>query len=368
MKPVPSTRTKLYRAVVLLGVTASCAGPARSADGGPTGSATGSALASSTSSAYDVHEWGLVRADQGDTVRIGAVAPPLPAEIFIMDKPVLYFLPEAAMRLDHVTIDAMGGAVLETWPLAEPGPSDGTMTWSNVSIDPKSACPFSPLPHKDEAPCSNLPKEQQCESVGLAAVRTVDASCVRVGGKTDTFLFYRTETRGLTPPLRFTIQSDGSVVVTNDGDAAIPGLLLRIDMAEDLTRTLSVTPPAPHAKLVVGRDFPDGDVAAPIADDRGVPRPRVVTGPARKDLRSTMLGLGLSDTEVDAFLKSWDETLFGSPSNGGFRPVTTGTSFLYFLPEATVERAAKVTFDPPPRAFRRAFALWTHMPTSGESR
>lgn len=244
----------------------------------------------------------------------------------------------------------------------------GTMTWANVSIDPKSACPFSPLPHKDEAPCSNLPQGQECESVGLATVRTVDAACVRVGNKTESFLFYRTETRGLTPPLRFTTQADGSVIVTNDGDAPIPGLLVRIDMSDALTRTLSVTPPAPHAKLVVGRDFPDGDMAPPRAEDRGAPSPRVVTGPARKDIRSSMLGLGLSDTEVDAFLKSWDETLFGSPSTGGFRPIQAGTSFLYFLPEATIDRAAKVTFDPPPRAFRRAFGLWTHLPASGESR
>ncbi len=66
-------------------------------------------------------------------------------------------------------------------------------------------------------------------------------------------------------------------------------------------------------------------------------------------------------------MKAWDETLFGSPSSGGFRLVKTGTTFLYFLPEATLERAAKVTFDPAPRSFKRAFAVWTHLAPSGEA-
>ena len=42
---------------------------------------------------YDVHEWGLVRADQGDKVRIGAVAPPA------LDRPVAQSHPAPARRL-----------------------------------------------------------------------------------------------------------------------------------------------------------------------------------------------------------------------------------------------------------------------------
>ena len=88
-------------------------------------------------------------------------------------------------------------------------------------------------------------------------------------------------------------------------------------------------------------------------------RPRLVTGPARSDIRSTMRGIGLADTEVDAFMKAWDETLFGSSSGAEADApptVRVGTSFLYFLPEAIIERAARVTFDPPPRSFR-----WTQL-------
>lgn len=364
--------------VAALIVSAACAGPMPTDSHVDTSSlsARSAAIASVPSThapAYDVHEWGLVRADQGDTVRIGAVAPPLPPEVLIMDKPVLYFHADAPMTLDRVSVSAPGGQVIETWPLAQPGPTEHTRGWAGVSIDPLSACKSSPLPRKGEPPCSKLRADDECESLGLAAVRTVDSSCVRVGDKVETFLFYRVETSSLTPPLRFASQNDGGVLVSNDGDEPIPGLLIRIETAFDQTRTLSVRPPPPHGTAVVGREFPAAKMD-PTAEENdlppGAPRPRLVTGPARDDLRSTLQGFGLTESEVKSFMKAWDETLFGSPSSGrgGLRPIKAGTTFLYFLPESTLERAAKVTFEPPPRTFRRAFAVWTHLAPSGEGR
>jgi hypothetical protein len=342
--------------------------------GAVTSSSTSGAISSASAPpaepGYDVHEWGLVRADQGDKVRIGAVAPPLPPEVLIMTKPVLYFHADVPMMLRSVSVTAPSGSVVETWPLADNGPDEHTMGWSGVSIDPKSACPSSPLPRKGDKPCSKLRAGDECESLGLAAVRTVDSSCVRVGDKTETFLFYRVETTALTPPLRFASQKGGDVLVTNDGDDAVPGLLVRIETVQNETHTLTARPPAPHGSIVVGRDFPKASPKPPADDDEpppSAPRPRIVTGPARADIRSTMMGIGMASTEVDSFMKAWDETLFGSPSSRGFRPVTPGTTFLYFLPVATLERAAKVTFDPPPRSFPRAFAVWTHLAATGEA-
>jgi hypothetical protein len=307
-----------------------------------------------------------VRADQGDKVRLGAVAPPLPPEVLIMTKPVLYFLAEAPMVLEKVSIFAPGGSVVETWPLAEQGADAHTMGWTAVSIDPTSPCPSSPLPRSTDLPCSQLPKGDECESLGLAAVRTVDASCVRVGDKIETFLFYRVETTTLTPPLRFAKEPDGRVRVAHEGDEPIPGLLVRIETTQERTRTLTVRPPPPRGTIVIGEDFPPAKLD-PAEDPDRFPRPRIVTGPAREDIHATMRGIGLSDTEIKAFMKAWDETLFGSPSRGGFRPVQPGTTFLYFLPEATLERAAKLTFDPPPRSLRRAFAVWTHLAPKGSA-
>lgn len=374
-----SSTARMAAAALLAG--AGCSAPL-SADGhvgALTGAtqptATASATVTSSASAvpgYDVHEWGLVRADQGDTVRVGAVAPPLPPEILIMDKPVLYFHADAPMTLGRVSVFAPGGHVIETWPLAQPGPDEHTRGWADVSIDPLSACKSSPLPRKGEPPCSKLRPDDDCESLGLAAVRTVDSSCVRVGDKVETFLFYRVETSALTPPLRFASQKDGGVLVSNDGDEPIPGQLIRIETAFDKTRTLSIRPPSPHGTVVVGREFPEAK-SGPAAENElppGAPRPRVVTGPARDDLRSTLQGFGLTESEVKSFMKAWDETLFGSPisGRGGLRPIKPGTTFLYFLPESTLERAAKVTFEPPPRTFRRAFAVWTHLAPTGEGR
>jgi hypothetical protein len=363
-------------AAALFGISAACSPSTPTTEDPAAGIGSASASANGSGSApveakpsYDVHEWGLVRADQGDKVRIGAVAPPIAPEVFIMTKPVLYFHPDVPMTLRSVMIDAPGGTVTETWPLATPGASPHSMGWSGVSIDPISPCPSSRLPSKRDLPCSKLRPGDECESLGLAAVRTVDAACVRVGDKTETFLFYRVESETLTPPLRFSNQKGGAVSVTNDGDDAVPGLLLRIETTTAETRTLTVEPPPPHGTIVVGRNFAPAK-ADPDADDipPGGLRPRVVAGPGREGIRSTMRGIGLRDTEVDAFMKAWDETLFGSPSKGGFRAVQAGTAFLYFLPEPALERAAKVTFDPPPRSFPRAFAVWSHLAASGEAR
>ncbi len=361
-------------APLIVAAATACSAPPPASEARPDGSRPPPEAPSahpSTSGGYDVHEWGLVRADQGDKVRIGAVAPPIPPEVFIITKPVLYFRADEAMTIKRVSVLAPAGAVVETWPLAATQPEE-QVAWTDVSIDPKSACKSSPLPRKTDLPCSKLPPGDECESLGLFAVRTVDSSCVRVGDKTESFLFYRVSTTALTPPLRFSKKGEtGEVVVENDGDEPIPGLLLRIETVRAETRTLTVTPPAPHRSIVVGRDFAP---AKPVSQDPedapppGASVPRVVTGPGREGLRATIRGLGLADTEADAFMKAWDESLFGSPSRGGFRPVNEGTSFLYFLPVATLERAAKVSFDPPPRSFKRAFAVWTHLASKGAAR
>ncbi|MFO0552124.1 MAG: hypothetical protein U0271_27305 [Polyangiaceae bacterium] len=349
-------------------ITAGCSAQTPPERGVGSGQPQTSAAASSSASSglapgYEVHEWGLVRAEPAgpkgvDKVRIGGVAPPVPPEIFIVTKPVLYFRADAPMTLKSVTVRAPGGTIPETWPLATPGSDEHTVEWTDVSIDPLSACPFSRLPRKTDPPCSKLAAGEECESLGLAAVRSVDASCVRVAGKTDSYLFYRITTDALTPPLRFKRGEDGRFEVTNEGDEAVPGTLLRIETTQARTRTLSVRPPAPHRTIVVGQGFPTSE-PGPAVDEQSLPIPRVVVGTGREDLRASLREQGLAETEIDAFMKTWDETLFGSPSTGGFRPIQPGTSFLYFLPEAMLERAAQVTFDPPPRAIRRACAVWT---------
>ncbi len=343
----------------------------------PSAASLAAASSSATSTIeprYDVHEWGLIREDQNANLRVGSVAPPREHEVIVITKPVLYFHADALLTLRSVSVHVPGGEIAETWPLARVDAGEKTQRWLDVAVDPTSACRSSRLPRKNEPPCSKLAAEDPCESVGLAEVRTVDASCVRVGDATETFLFYRGSTATVTPPLRFKSQSNGHVVVENEGDRPIPGFLIRIETAGRETRTLSVRPPAPHSSVDIGRTFPLDKSVSPVArvDEagsfEGEAPPQTVTGPAREDIRATMRDVGQLDTEVDAFMKAWDEALFGIVVRGGVPVIDPQTTFLYFLPEASIQRYAEVSFDPPPRTFRRALAVWTRLAASGWGR
>ncbi len=347
---------------------------------------------------YEVHEWGLLRAQAvsgSDVLRVGAIAPPRPVELMAVDKPVLYFHTTSARTLASVSVRAEGGAILETWPYVVGqdtglGYANGA-TWQDVALAPSGACEPSPLPGPMTPPCLLLGAGSFCESAGLAIVRTDDAACVRAAGMTERFLFYRAQSSTFTPPLRFTrTQVHEDVSVTNDGDAPIPGVMVRIWSDGASTRTLVARPPAPHASIVIGHDFSgsaDDDIPAdsPVAMDRrgatdeSLPAP-TVTGPGRDGIRRTMTELGLTASEIDAFMRAWDGTLFGGAAAHAGN-VTDGTavdvlsvdgdpapreSLLYFLPESTADGVATLTFDPPARRVRRALAIWTAIRASGE--
>ena len=326
-------------------------------------SATASANAPSADVKYDVHEWGLIRENQDLTLRFGGVAPPIPDEPLDVDKPVLYFRADAPMVIRKVTVVAPKGKIVETWPLVKGSHDANLVNWSSVSIDPNSACKSSPLPRRVDPPCSWLKSDDLCESSALASVRTVDASCVRVGESTETFLFYRISTNAIRLPLRFSGKQEGEITVTNDGDDAIDGVLLRIDPSFQDTRTITVAPPAPHASIVVPRapapTPKDIEAASATVTDprRDARHPHPVSGDGREKVRATLRELGLESTEADGFMKAWDETIFGAPNQLDAGPGTQ-THFLYFLPPTLVERSAQVSFDPPPRTFRRAFVVW----------
>jgi len=283
----------------------------------------------SSAADYEVHEWGLLRSQLvggSEVLRVGAVAPPRPVEVMAVDKPVLYFHTASARTLASVSVRAEGGAILETWPYVVGqdtglGYANGA-TWQDVALAPSGACDPSPLPGPTTPPCLLLGAGSFCESAGLAIVRTDDAACVRTAGATERFLFYRAQSSTFTPPLRFSrTQVFEDVSVTNDGDAPIPGVIVRIWSSGSTTRTLVVQPPGPHATVVIGHDFSgaavdDMPADRPVAVDRrgatdeSLPEP-TVTGPGRDGIRRTMSELGLTASEIDAFMRAWDGTLFG---------------------------------------------------------
>lgn len=369
-------------------------------------SASTSTTPTSTETAdYEVHEWGLLRSEthgDADVLRAGAVAPPRPVEVMAVDKPVLYFHASSPLTLRRVSASVDGGAILESWPFVptQLRHEGAEIAWRDVSLGSPTNCVPSALPTAAAPPCSLLGPGAFCESAGLAVVRTDEAACVSTGEVTDRFLFYRAQSHSFVPPLRFVrehVYED--VRVTNDGDHPIPGVIVRIWSDGARTRTLIAEPPAPHASVVIGHAFDaavDEDQSDRPFDRRGttdesMPAPSV-EGPGREGIRRSMREIGLTDAEVDAFLRAWDATLFGSTNvlaidDSRSIAATDGTpvdmpvdrlsvdgelapreSLLYFLPEQSTDRIARLSFDPPPRAVHRAMAIWTAIRPSGEGR
>lgn len=326
---------------------------------------------------YEVHEWGLVRGGTGDVLNVGAVAPPARAYPMAVDKPVLYFHTAAPLSVRSVRVHA-AGTILEHWPNAPRTGIAADVGWSRLTITPGADCELTPLP----TDCGTWPAGEICEVPGLAAVRTAESPCIVTPEGTDTMLFYRSRADTVTPPLLFT-RSPGSDVITvrNDGGEAIPGRLIRLHNSGFQVRALAVSPPGPGETLELGADFAaagmDEDVDGDMPAMPGSPEP------GRAALRASLLEVGLTAQEADAFIRVWDAQLFGGPAALDSRTVDRLSvddeatmdglpapveSVLYLLPPSVVGAISQLTFDPPPRAVRRAMAMWSVLPSSGSSR
>ncbi|MFO0708516.1 MAG: hypothetical protein U0353_01680 [Sandaracinus sp.] len=282
------------------GCSGGSTGGSSSGGGGSSSSGGGSTSAAAD---YEVHEWGLLRAQRDGTtevLRAGAIAPPRPIEPMAVDKPVLYFHAGSPLTLRSVGVHVEGGAILETWPFVA-GRTD--VAWTDVALGSPTNCTPSALPSGAEPPCAALGPGAYCESPSLALVRTSEASCVTTHGATERFLFYRAQSTTFTPPLRFTrTEVYEDVRVDNDGDAPIPGVLVRIWSDGTHTRTLVAQPPPPHGSVVIGHGFDALDDDQQPADapydrrgslDESLPAP-TVSGPGRAGIRQTMTEIGLS--------------------------------------------------------------------------
>lgn len=307
---------------------------------------------SSAAGTYAVHEWGLIRAQAGDTLRVGAMGPTVPRyDMMVVEKPVLYFHladDAAPLALASVGVEALGGAVVEHWPHTgvSASPQPASIAWTGLRLEP-SACTLTP-PGAADRPCSDLAGGEDCESMFLDTAATTDAACVHGGGWSSPLLFYRSTCSALTVPLVVTRRPDGDIDVRNDGERPIPGTLVRFRRQIGTASVALGAPPAPHATVQIGHDFTDA-------------------GAARTSVTESLVGLGLTASEASAFLASWDTAFFGAPVETPVaeeehlveRTPAPEESLLYFLPPEDVERVARLSFDPPPREVRRALAVWT---------
>lgn len=367
----PRARFRLF--VLGLTTTLGCACGAPAAEGASAAPPASQADEPPASPAdYEVHEWGLLRAGAADVLDLGAAPPPMTFVPMVVEKPVLYFHASAPLSLREVVATIPGGTVAEAWPLV---PLGASVTWRDVTIDPGAACAPSPLPSASDAPCAGLPAGESCESSTLAGVRTSEAACVRVGGASERFLFYRGRVTRFTPPLRFEHvggSTSGEISVTNESDAEIPGVLVRIRRTGARTETLTASAPAAHATVIVGSDF-DAQAAeedrpveeTPMAVSEQSPLPST-TGAGRAGLRRSARALGLTEEEAGVFVATWSDALFGQDGAMAMEHLPAPTdAFVYFLPEALDENVATLAFDPPPRAVHRALAVWSVVPPTG---
>lgn len=331
---------------------------------------------------YEVHEWGLLRGTAGDRLEAGAIAPRYIEEPMAVDKPVLYVHADAPLTLRRVHVDAHDGVIVESWPNTPRTGVAAQVAWYDVAVTPSVpgvSCEPTRLPGLTDPACTSLPVGDACEVASLASVRTRSAACLRTAGATESLLFYRARTRSFTPPLRFEVVGGTTprVRVVHVGTEAIPGRLVRLTANFMGISATVLEPPRPGASIELENGIVVGDDR--LTQDEDMPAQRGSLGrppdaaAGREAVRETMLGLGLDDAEVRAFLRAWDLALFGqAPTTDGVAVVDSLTadrrggranarpteSFLYFLPATDCERVAAVTFDPPARAVHRALAVW----------
>ncbi len=300
---------------------------------------------------YDVHEWGLVRMSRtADVMEATTFAPPA-RESFpaIADKPVLYFHASGAMRLEHVRVIPTVGTALEHWPFTSSAPE--RLEWSGLALEPGRSSCAGRFPTLTDPPCNTIGPE--CESAQLASIVATDSTCLSGAHGTAPFLFYRSIAR-FTPPITIA-RAGADLRVTNGGSAAIPGRLIRLSNASGTIRAAVI--PGPGAGETVS-------VRAPTdanADD------------GRTAVRVTMRELGMTEPEIDAFMRAWEEALFGAASDGTrvFDRISASDettmddlraapsdSLFYFLPAAACDDISRLEMSPPPRQLRRAIAVW----------
>ncbi|MCB9603667.1 MAG: hypothetical protein H6720_25390 [Sandaracinus sp.] len=322
---------------------------------------------------FSVHEWGLLRGGAGDVLEVGAVPPATLVEPIAVDKPLLYFHATGGpVRLREATVDALDGSIREHWPVV----ADATptrVTWRDLALDPSRVVVpgrCEPVfPTRTQPPCDRLAPGEACETAELAPLRAEGSTCLDEAP----FLFYRSRTRSFTPPLRATREGD-AMRVTNAGREPIPGRLIRIERFGGRVRTRAVEPPAPGGTIVIDATFPEDGDSEPMddvlpADRRGAVDELSADGPVlgpstleagRRALRDTLEGLGLTDSESDAFVRAWDHALFGEFDSVDGLPAPVH-SILYFLPPGACDQVATLHFDPAPTEVHRALAVWVRV-------
>jgi hypothetical protein len=367
-----TNRERVSARLALVLATATSIGCAGAAGSTPSGSGSSSTdpPTRAPEARYSLHEWGVVRAEAGDRLRLSAAPPPEEQRYFfspdaVVEKPVLYLHVEGdetvTVRSLRVTADAN---ILEHWPLTSAPLGTSSVEWRDVTAR-REHCASSRYPAANEPPCDTILPSSDCEALELASYEAPSSACLAlVDGTQQNLLFYRSRTR-VAPPLSVTRQ--GEVLAITAG------------------ATL------PDTSIVWTRGGLASVVAAPAANQTiSMPAPHEPAAQALEILSAEMARRGLDDDEIAAFWRAWASTLLGDPMRRVEPlppredrvaeqppPPREGTAsertpraaveelpppapidvVFYLLPADVIDAMAHLEADPPPQRVVRVFGV-----------
>ncbi len=313
------------------------------------------------SPSYDLHEWGLVTSSpRGFEVGTGPGQRVTPDEMLVVDKPVLYVHATSEFDLRVAVTPRPGLQFAERWPVM-------TNNQWDVHVTPGTC--------RGTYPESCTAPDGYCEVAELSLYETSDAACLRSGEQQLPLLFYRLRQDGNGPelPVRVDTSSD-EVIVRNESINDGVGALWRVTWTGGSgTHATRVAIPATGQSVSVPRPTSGGVDAARTA--------------VRADLGTH----GLSPDETEAFMRAWDEALFGAASVSDRREVADEEAaddevadspvavdevdrlsdglpamsggpriadvLLYWLPMRDINALAGIDAAPAPRTLRRALLV-----------
>jgi hypothetical protein len=247
-----------------------------------------------------------------------------------METPVIYFHSDQVFNV-NVDVAFPKGRVTEWYPRGlrplRPKPGQPAISWPGVTVIPR-----------ESAEASGLEKQLLKDNGGshYYAAREAEADFVSVASpegapEVEKFLFYR-GVADFIAPLQVTIPNAESpdLRLENTGDQSLQSLFV-VRVGEGF---MTITPvDSLEAKASISAGLSD-----PLPIDEG----RAKLGSM---LRGSLTNAGLTATEADAMVKTWDESWFAE----------RGVRVLYILPQTWADSVLPLTLTPAPNQIVRVF-------------
>jgi len=236
-----------------------------------------------------------------------------------METPVVYFYSPKEATV-NVRVSFPHGLITEYYPtnakIAPTNPAEaikdlrtarGSIEWNNVKITPGA---------KESYPFESGPSHYY-------AARRTESDPLQVGNQKEKFLFYR-GIASFQPPISARVNANGSIEVTNLGDAQIPAIVLFDNRDGKIGYTIL-------------RDF----------DKQATLEPPIRTSDfasLQQSLEGLLTAQGMFAAEASAMVDTWKDTWFEK-----------GTRVFYIVPPKTVDAILPLSIEPKPDHVARAF-------------